>query len=103
MPSGEIPSTARNGLWWADAVLARVQLGDDDDGDLQIPLRQGGGFPQIHQHGHQVTHRGRHVREDRDLIAERAIAAGEVFINLCQVRRELAGGNAADAGHLKPR
>jgi hypothetical protein len=67
---------------------------------FESALRQCRRLAQLDQHRHQVTQRGRHMREDRGLVAERAIEAGEPLVDRGEIGREFARGNAADAGHI---
>ena len=69
-----------------DAVVAFVELRDGDDRQFEIALRQCRGRPQFEQHPHQMPQRGRHMREHRDLIAERTVGAGEFAVDRGQLR-----------------
>ncbi len=83
----------------ADAVLALVELRHDDDGELDVTPLDGAARLQLHEKVRQMIECGRHVRQHRRLVAERAVALHELLVGLGILGLEARGGKKRNAAH----
>src|SRR5260221_10882027 len=83
-----------------DAVMAFVELGDGDDGELEMAALDRTAGAQLEQQPHQMRHRRGRMGEDRHLVAEGAVAGDETLVDRSRLRRQLGGTDIAHPRHL---
>ena len=93
------PLDRQKRLVMRDAVMTGVELRDGYDRQFEGAFRQGVGRAQLDQQPHQMVQRGGHMRENRGLVAERAVAPGKFAIDRAEFRGEFLRLDAAHARH----